>query len=161
MTKQLQEQILTHLKSKTYRPQKRRPLAKQLNLAGEEHYQQFKEALRDMVSQGRVAYGEGGTVVLPGSHSARDTFLGTYRQNKRGFGFVVPTDPSSHEDLYIGEGDNGGAITGDIVRAKITNKSWRDGKPMWSGRVIEVVQRKHTRFVGSLAKRHAEWLVYP
>jgi ribonuclease R len=162
MSKHLQERILTHLKSTAYRPQKRRHLAKQLNLAADdEQYQTFKSALRELIAQGRAAYGAGGAVVVPASHGSHDTFIGTFRQNKRGFGFVVPTDPESHEDLYIGPGDNNGAITGDIVRARITNKTWRDGKPMWSGVVLEIIERKHTRFVGSLARAHGKWVVYP
>jgi ribonuclease R len=161
MSKQIQEKILTHLKSDTYRPQKRRHLAKQLQMADDERYELFKEALRQLMAEGRVMYGAGGTIVLPASHGPRDTFVGTYRQNKRGFGFVAPTDPDAHEDLYIAEPDNGGAITGDVVRAQITHKSWRDGKPMHSGIVIEIIKRTNKRFVGSLAKLHGDWIVYP
>src|SRR4051794_3991578 len=122
MSKQLQDQILSHLKSDAYRPQKRRSLAKQLLVASDEEYQQFKEALKDLMGQGRVVYGSGGTIVLPGSHLRRDEIIGTYRQNKRGFGFVIPNDPTSHEDLFIPPGENNGAITGDVVRATITQR---------------------------------------
>src|SRR3954453_11221858 len=86
MSKHLQDRIIEHLKSEAYRPQKRRRLAKELNLAADdEQYQQFKEALSDLVRQGRAVYGQGGMVVLPGSHGRRDELVGTYRQNKRGF----------------------------------------------------------------------------
>src|SRR4051794_12579493 len=161
MSKQIQERILNHLKTEGYRPQKRRHLAKQLEMADDEQYALFKDALRELMEAGRVMYGDGGTVVLPASHGPRDSFVGTYRQNKRGFGFVVPSDPEAHEDLYVAAQDNGGAITGDVVRAQITNKSWRDGKPMHSGRVSEVIKRTNKRFVGSLAKQHGEWIVFP
>ena len=49
-------------------------------------------------------------------------------------------------------GRDAGAITGDIVRSKITSKAFREGKPMWSGKIVEVSQRKNKRFVGSLGK---------
>src|SRR5438045_2182388 len=161
MSKQLQDQILSHLKSETYRPQKRRGLAKQLNLASDEEYQQFKDALNVLMHEGRVVYGAGGTIVLPGSHQRRDEITGTYRQNKRGFGFVVPTDPTSHEDLYIAQGDNAGAITGDIVRAQITQRGFRDGKQMLSGRITEIITRKNKRFAGSLGRLSGQWVVFP
>src|SRR5688572_15249178 len=161
MSKHLQERILTHLKSEHYRPQKRRPLAKELNVATEAEYEAFKDALRSLVDEGRVAYGAGNTIVLPSVHGPKDTFVGTYRQNKRGFGFVVPTDPDSHEDLFIAPGDQNGAITGDIVRAKITNKSWREGKPMWSGKILDIIKRTNKRFVGSLSKTAGTWMVHP
>ena len=161
MSKQLQNQILQHLKSETYRPQKRRSLAKELNLFSEEQYADFKQALSDLMHEGRVVHGAGGTVVLPGSHARSDEITGTYRQNKRGFGFVVPTDTTSHEDLYIAKEDNSGAITGDVVRAKITQRGFRDGKPMLSGRITEIVTRKNKRFAGSLGKISGQWVVFP
>ncbi len=161
MSKQLQERILSHVKSGGYRPKKRRHLAKELEMSGDENYPEFKDALRELVDAGHVAYGAGKTIVIPSSHEPRDTFVGTYRQNKRGFGFVVPRDPTGKEDLFIAPGDQAGAITGDVVRAKITNKTWREGKPMWSGIVLEVVTRTNKRFVGSLAKEHHVWKVYP
>jgi len=161
MSEHIQKKILSHVTSKGYRPQKRRGLATQLNLAGDEEYQQFKGALGDLVREGRVIYGAGGAIVVPAAHHSHDEFIGTFRRNKRGFGFVVPTDPSSHEDLYIAAGDNEGAITGDVVRARITNKGYRDGKPMWSGRIVEVIERKTRRFVGSLGKLSGQWVVLP
>src|SRR5438552_4699194 len=161
MSEHIQKKILSHVTSQSYRPQKRRGLARELNLAGDEEYQQFKEALTDLVREGRVIYGAGGTILVPTTHMARDEFIGTYRQNKRGFGFVVPSDPTSHEDLYIAQGDNNNAITGDVVRAKIINKSFRDGKPMHSGRITEVIERKNRRFVGSLGKLSGQWVVFP
>src|SRR5438874_1134004 len=105
MTKQLKTEIISHLKNESYRPMKRRKLAKEMNLVSDEEYQLFKEALADLVSEGRVIYGAGGTIVLPTSHGSRDEIVGTFRQNRRGFGFVVPSDPQSHEDLYIAQGD--------------------------------------------------------
>src|SRR4030081_2332269 len=78
-----------------------------------------------------------------------------------GFGFVVPTDPTSREDLFIPEGENGGALTGDIVRAKIVNREQREGRTMYRGRITEVVQRTQKRFVGSLSRQGNLWMVYP
>ncbi len=99
--------------------------------------------------------------MLPTQRSANNAFVGAYRHNRRGFGFVVPTDPTAHEDLYIPEGQNAGALTGDSVRAVITNRDHRDGKAMYSGRIIEILERSQKRFVGSLAKVHGQWLVLP
>jgi ribonuclease R len=158
---QLQTKILTHLESGQYRPQKPRSLAHELDLATEDQYHAFRDALRELRHQGRVVLGAGGTVVLPSADQRRDEFVGTYRGNKRGFGFVVPTDPQAHEDLYIPEGENNGAITGDIVRAKITSRGQRDGKAIYSGRVTDIVERSQKKFVGTLAKNGSEWTVMP
>ena len=91
----------------------------------------------------------------------KDEFVGSYRHNKRGFGFVIPSDPSDHEDLYIPEGENGGAINGDIVRAKITSRGQRGGKTIYTGRIMEILERTNSQFVGSLMKQGNTWMVVP
>lgn len=161
MSKQLQERIIAHLNSAGYQPQRPRKLARQLDVAGEEDYHAFRDALRDLMHEGRVILGARGAVVLPSQRTSRDEFTGTYRHNRRGFGFVIPTDPGSHEDLYIPQGDNNGAITGDIVRAKITSRGQRDGRAIYTGRVTEIVQRKSKRFAGTLARVSGQWVVQP
>ena len=161
MPEPLQHRILTHLKSETYRPQRPRKLARELNLASDTEYGAFRDALRELMHEGRVILGARGAVVLPAEKSQREGFIGTYRHNRRGFGFVVPTDPSTHEDLYIPEGENAGAMTGDVVRAKITSRGQRDGRAIYTGRIVEIVERKNKRFVGSLVKQAGQWLVMP
>src|SRR3954447_26060655 len=161
MADQLQTRILSHLKSERYRPEKPRRLAQQLNLTGEQEYHSFRDALRELMHAGRVVLGAGGAVMLPGQSTGGDVFVGTYRQNKRGFGFVVPTDPGSREDLFIPEGENAGALNGDHVRARITNREQRDGKTMYRGRVTEIIQRSQNKFVGTLAKQARDWVVLP
>jgi len=161
MSEPIQSRILSHIKSERYRPQKPRRLAHELNLTDEQVYPAFRDALRELMHEGRVVLGSGGTIMLPGQAAPRDEFVGTYRQNRRGFGFVIPTDPTSHEDLFIPEGENGGAITGDIVKAKITSRGQRDGKAIYSGRIVDIIQRSQKRFVGTLVRKGPEWSVLP
>lgn len=161
MSEQLQSKILSHLKSDTYRPAKPRGLAKELEVAHGDDYPAFREALRELMHAGRVVLGAGGTIVLPGQSTARNEFVGTYRHNKRGFGFVVPNDPGSHEDLFIPEGQNSGAMTGDQVRARIVNKEHREGRVMYRGQIVEIIERTNKRFVGTLVKQGGTWMVMP
>jgi ribonuclease R len=161
MSEELGNKILEHMKSDEYRPIKPRKLARDLQLTEEEQYHAFRDALRELMHAGRVVLGSGGSLMLPSQPLPATGIVGTYRHNPRGFGFVSPTDPTSHEDLYIPEGENGGAITGDIVRATITNKHQRDGKMMYRGRIEEIVSRSQKRFVGTLTRHHAKWQVLP
>jgi ribonuclease R len=162
MSKHVQEKILSHIKSSSYRPQKPRSLAKELELHDEAQYPTFREALRDLMHEGRAVLGARGTVMIPGVQlSNRNEVVGTYRHNKRGFGFVVPSDPQGHEDLFIPQGDNDTALSGDKVRARITSRGQRDGKAMFTGRIIEVIERASKRFVGSLGKLSGDWVVFP
>ena len=159
MAVSLQSRIIEHLQSDRYRPTQPTGLARDLNLREDDH--SFRESLRELMHSGRVVLGASGAVVLPAQKSSKDEFTGTYRHNKRGFGFVVPTDPAAKEDLFIPEGQNGGAITGDIVRAKIVNSERREGRTMTRGRIVEIVERTQKRFVGTLSKQGNTWTVHP
>ena len=162
MSEPLQTQIIEHLKSADYRPQGPRRLADDLEIPDtDEHYHAFRDAIKELMKAGRIVSGARGSIMLPASKSTDGLILGTYRHNKRGFGFLVPTDPTGHEDLYIPEGQNGGAMTGDVVRGKITSRSQRDGKTMFSGKVTEVITRSQKRFVGTLATVAGKWVVLP
>ena len=162
MSDPIQEQILEHLKSAGYRPQRERGLADALEVGeADEQYHAFRDALKELQHAGRVVLGAQNVIMLPPAQSASGLITGTYRHNKRGFGFVVPSDPMGHADLFIPEGHNAGAMTGDTVRANITNRDHRDGKQMFSGKIVEVVTRSQKRFVGTLAKRSGDWFVLP
>ncbi|HEY0007949.1 MAG TPA: VacB/RNase II family 3'-5' exoribonuclease, partial [Tepidisphaeraceae bacterium] len=119
--------------------------------------------LDELVNEGRAAVGEKGTIVVPTERrGSADEIVGTYRHNKKGFGFVIPTDVGSHEDVFVPEGNNAPtAITGDVVRVKVTGRGMRDGKPSASGKIIEVIERKNKRFVGTLQKSGMQWFVLP
>jgi len=157
----IHSRILTHLESPAYRPERPRKLAADLELTEDDHYGAFRDALRELMHEGRVVLGARGAVLLPSNRTSPNEFTGSYRHNKRGFGFVVPQDPTAHEDLFVPEGQNLGAITGDIVRAQITSQGHKDGKIIYSGRVTEIIQRTQKRFVGSLQKVSGEWMVLP
>ena len=149
------DQILSHVKSEGYTPQRPRQLAKALGLHDDPHYGSFRSALKDLMDHGRVIEGGQGNVLSPASDRSGDDgdeMLGSYRHNPRGFGFVVPNDPRAHGDLFIPPGRNMGALSGDVVRAKIHYRGQRDGKDSYDGEIIEVVERTHTRFAGTLAR---------
>ncbi len=160
MSDSIQSRILSHLKSPAYRPQKPQKLAADLELS-EDDLAAFDEALQELMNEGRVVLGARGAILQPSNRTSPNEFTGSYRHNKRGFGFVVPQDPTAHEDLFIPEGGNMGAITGDIVRAKITSQGHKDGKVIYSGRISEIIERTQKKFVGSLQKVSGEWVVLP
>jgi len=161
--------ILDELKRPQYKPVRAKQLAHAVDAADEEHFPAFREAIKELFREGRIAMGAQGTIVLPTARSGEssDEIIGTFRQNRKGFGFVIPQDPTAHEDLYVGERDNpAGAITGDVVRAKIISRNRREGREMVNGRIVEVLERKNKRFVGSLergelGREDDAWFVKP
>lgn len=161
----LQARIIEHLSSAQYRPLKPSGLARALELDEATDVDAFRQALKFLMQSGQIVRGVNNSLMLQakpkGRDASRNQFTGTYRHNKRGFGFVVPLEAGEQDDLFIPEGQNGGALTGDTVRAAIVNRETRDGKPFNRGRIIEILERGQKRFVGSLSKTNGQWIVYP
>ncbi len=149
--------ILKLLRHADYEPVKVGQLAKALSV-GPEDYQQFKHAFDELHHAGHIVLSQGNLVGLPGI-SGRIT--GTFRANPRGFGFVTPLEPAAHADLFIPPGDTLEAMTGDVVAAKVVEKSKRGSQMRYSGRVIEILERGHNRFVGTLFRKPEGWIVQP
>lgn len=156
MTDELDEQIMRFLSNRYYEPQRPKLLARSMGI-DETEYGAFRDAVKSLGKSGRVVFGGGNVVMLP---EISGSVQGVYRANPRGFGFVVPTAPS-HADLYIPEGHALDAITGDTVIAKAIGKSRRGEKMIYEGRIVEVVERGQSRFVGRLHRQAERWFVVP
>ena len=161
----LRRRILEQVQSEGYTPMRPRQLARALRVVEGEteaaDYGGFREALRDLMDEGHVVLGGGGSILVPGSRVGDNELVGTYRHNRKGFGFVIPTDPDSHEDLFVPPGMNEGAMTGDTVRAKIIPAGQRQGRQMFEGQILEVMERKNTSVPGTVGKLEGTWVVYP
>ncbi len=151
------KKIIKLLKHADYEPVKVGQLARVLGVESED-YAEFKLAFDELHHAGHVIIGDGSVVGLPGL-SGRIT--GTFRANPRGFGFVVPLEASAHADLFIPPGETLEAMTGDVVVAKVVEKTKRGSQMRYSGRVIEILERGHNRFVGTLFRKPEGWIVQP
>ena len=158
--------IIKLLKHADYTPLKLAQLARALGVSSED-YPQFKSAFEELRRVGHVVIGERNLVSLP---SLSGRIIGTFRANPKGFGFVTPLEPSSHGDLFIPPSATAEAMTGDIVAAKVIKKGKRPGpaprrggagQMRCSGKVVEILERAHNRFVGTLLKRKEGWIVQP
>jgi ribonuclease R len=158
MPERYEQAILKYLADRQYQPLKPRQLARVMGIS-EEDYGTFREAVKVLRDTGRVILGAKDSLMLP---QIPNTVTGFYRANPRGFGFVVPETPNAHGDLYIPPEGNKGALSGDLVAARVTGKGQRQGRTMYSGEVLEVIRRGNNRFVGTL--QHAPgggWFVMP
>lgn len=157
MTDELSDRILRFVSQRDYRPARVRALARQMGIA-EDTYGEFRAAVKALAKGGRVVIGSRSAVMLP---ERAGQIVGTFRGNPRGFGFVVPEEPTAHGDLYVPEQHTADAITGDTVLARVVNRGKRGGKFVYEGRIVQILERGHSRFVGRL-ERHADtWLVQP
>lgn len=151
------EKILKHLKHADYKPLKLTHLAKELGVSSED-YPQFKLAFDLLQQAGHVVIGAGNLIGLP-AMSGR--FTGRFRANPKGFGFVIPLEPSAHGDLFIPPGQTADAMNGDTVVAKVVRKGMRAGQVRLSGKIIEILERAQNKFVGTLVKLPDGWIVQP
>lgn len=81
-------------------------------------------------------------------------FEGVVSTTGRGFGFFM--HPDFEDDLFIPPGSLNTALQGDTVRVETYVKGDKT-----QARVIEVISRAHTHFVGTLKKENERWLLVP
>jgi len=155
--KTYERDIIRHVARRDYSPAKLSAIAKSLGVSDED-YPEFKASFQELREQGRILVGPKNLIMLP-EMSGKVT--GTFRGNPRGFGFVVPLEPNSHGDLFIGPRDTDGAMTGDTVRARVVKKGVRAGQMRFNGIIEEILQRGQNRLVGKLQRMDDQWIVKP
>ncbi len=155
MPKRFSERIIEVLSSPGYQPLRAKKLARQMGIAAAE-MGGFHDAVDALRRVGRVVIGTDNALMLP---QAAGQMIGTLRANPRGFAFVVPDEPTAHGDLFIGPGDSLDAVTGDRVLCQVMRRGKRDGKDRLGGRVLRILERGNSRFVGRLRREEALWYV--
>jgi len=153
----ISSRIIRHLSDRRYRPERLNKLARSMGLESGE-MNAFRAAVKQLMKAGRVVLGGRNQVMLP---QAPGLIIGRYRGHERGFGFVVPENPTEHGDLFIPPGASLNAITGDIVAARITRRGKRGDDSRVEGEIVDIVQRGQSRFVGELVRETAGWVVLP
>ena len=135
----ISKKILDFLKQNPNQAFKQRTLFKRLEL-NEPHYSLFKSTLNQLFLAG--------TIQQSGNHQfglqrRRESLTGTLSVTSRGFGFIEST--KEEEDIFVGARNLLNALDGDLVRAEIlTDKTGTNRE----GRILEVIRRNRTEFVG-------------
>ncbi len=136
------EDILEFMGSPSYRPLRRRELARAMGLAGRD-YDDFCHELGELEYEGAVYLARGRRYALPRNEKRVDGVPGTFI-SKGAFGFVRPDDGEG--DFYIGGAHLGGAMDGD--RVLVAPRRGRG--PRRSGRIVKVTDRRAEEVVGIL-----------
>ena len=150
MPERYAQAILKYLADREYQPLSPRQLARSMGVH-DEHYGTFREAVKRLRDAGRVLMGTTNALTLP---EIASKVVGFFRPNPRGFGFVTPESPNAHGDLFIPPGQDGGAMSGDLVAARVYQQR-RGGKSVVAGEIVEVLRRGKNRFVGTLQRAPA------
>jgi ribonuclease R len=148
----IKDTIIRFLKHDDYTPLKLGKLARELGITPE-NFPQFKQAFDDLCAAGHVVIGHRNLVDL---RPLPQQITGVFRANPKGFGFVIPSEPNAHGDLYIGPYDTKDAMNGDRVVATTQRRRGR-----FAGKVIDILERSHNQLVGTLFQQNKDWLVQP
>lgn len=81
------------------------------------------------------------------SFTDQDTLKGVLDITRSGVGYVVI--PNADSDILVRPGDFNTALHGDTVRVRVVNSGGRQSSRQ-QGKVVEVVQRKQTEFLGKI-----------
>jgi len=157
MPDELSERIIEFVSRRGYQPRKPRALARAMGIE-DDQYGAFRQAVKTLARSGRIVLGTKNAITLPESAGM---MVGIYRANSRGFGFVTPETPGLHGDLFVPEGCGLDAVTGDTVLARVVRRARRGRRVIHEGRVVEVLQRGESRFVGELCCERGRWFVRP
>lgn len=91
------------------------------------------------------------------SSSNKNDLIGILDVNRRGTGFVMIE--GLENDIRISERDLNMAFKGDKVRVVLKSSNGRNPKKQ-QGKIVEILERKRTRFVGKLTKvGDKQWLI--
>jgi ribonuclease R len=116
------------------------------SLAPDEDPAAAREALGQLIAEGKVLRTKKGKLFLPGSRFG--LYAGRLDVKKAGFAFL----PDAEGDIYISEENKGGAMHGDLVVARQLSPAETDRKR--EGVVVKIVEQNQTRLVGTLVGRY-------
>ena len=153
MAMRFTNRLLDHLTHDGYRPTTIRNIVKDLRISHDDRAA-FDETISTAEENGLIELGRDDCVRLP---ALPEEIVGSYRSNKRGFGFVKPNQRFREGDVYIGSGAEGDAVSGDTVRVVISQSGRWSGKGA-AGKIVEVLERGRGEYVGTLFKRGNTWL---
>jgi len=149
-------EILEFMSRADYRPARGRAVAREMGIP-EHNYPEFRQAVTELLREGRIA-DSGGRLAMG---AAPRLVEGVFRGSRRGFGFVTPSVATGFGDLHIPAGATLNAVSGDTVRARVEQSGRRGGRMSFVGRIVEILQRGHSRVVGVLQQVGTRWHVEP
>ncbi len=147
MPQRYERRLLDYVGDRRYTPSTLADLAEALQITPDQR-ERFDQAAQKLLDDDQLVLGSTNTVGLP---PPGKEMIGTFRANRRGFGFVIPDEMTAHGDLFVPEHQTGGALNGDHVRAKIVKDPRGRGKQSGHiGRIVEVITRSDRPTVGTL-----------
>ena len=145
----MKERILDVLKNEHHTKRKIDELAEYLNITATDDYIQFIKLMNSMEDEGIVIRSKTNEYYLPGQ---LHFYTGPIEFNKKGFAFVKVEED---REFYIHSTNTKDAFDGDIVLLeKIHSRGQKE-----EARVVRVLKRGRTRYVGEVKKGKRDYYV--
>ena len=155
--RKIQQQILTLLARKDYRPLDKDGLAKTLGRKSGVRMG-LNQALRELERAGEIARIRKNRYVLA---AEADLVAGKLSIHQVGYGFLTPEKPGE-PDIFIAAENTGTAMHGDRVVARISQDApYGRIRGRREGRVIRILERAHDTIVGTLQHSRNFYYVVP
>ncbi|BCB96641.1 ribonuclease R [Dissulfurispira thermophila] len=142
--------LITFFKERATQPVSFREIVFKLNLTPPER-RRLKRLLREMVNDGDIVRTRKG---LYGPAEEMNLVTGYFEAHRDGYGFVIP-EKVGERDIFIPARAAIGAMDNDRVIARIENRRRREGA------IIRILQRAHTRLVGTFEVVRTGFYVRP
>ncbi|MCS4488684.1 ribonuclease R [Streptococcus sciuri] len=137
-------------------------LAVAFEMTGSKAFPKLIKDISYLESKGLIHFDDAGYLSFRAKKETKKevTVTGTFRANKAGFGFLVVDD--DEEDLFIGRGDVGYAVDGDVVEAIIKKPANRLKGTAAEARVVTIIERSLKTVVGKfvLDDEHPKYAGY-
>ena len=144
MKKEILEYLNTEPKKKTTIEE----LREVLQISSSEEIKNFMKSLNSLIDECLIIENNNNEITLIGN---TNYLVGRLLLKPRGFGFVIPNDPSLN-DVYIGKNHINEAMNNDIVLVHVDKFSWGVRQ---EGKIKKVLERKYTHIIGTLLFRNS------
>lgn len=157
-----EKKILDYITRPGYTPVREKALLKKVG-GSKSKSSEFEQAMENLRNRKDILVSDSGLIRPVKKES---WIAGTIKKTGSGAGFLIPhhkPDDIAHDqrhsgDLYISERDLGDAHTGDEVYATVINRQRGNGQIC--GRVVEIIERASTTFVGTYFEAQGEGYVH-
>lgn len=157
-----EKKILDYVTRPGYTPVREKALLKKVG-GSKSTFAEFEQAMENLRASKDILVSDSG-LIRPVKKEG--WIAGMIKKTGSGAGYLIPhhkPDDIAHDqrhagDLYISERDLGDAQTGDEVYATVINRRRSGGQIC--GRVVEIIERASTTFVGTYFESHGEGYVH-
>jgi len=146
--------ILDFMEEKLYKPMTISELEQVFDIKSAADFKQFIKLMNELEENGEIVRTRTNRYGLP---EKMNLVRGRMQGHPKGFGFVIP-DEGDEPDIYIHASDVNGAMNGDVVLARLSNKS-SGARP--EGEVIRILKRANVEIVGTFTEGEYYGFVIP